>query len=265
MNSRRVAIATSVFLILWVLPCSLAQQSPAASKPTRDSQAIAMLQAALIAFGGDANLGTLRDAQATGTRTVNGTSEPFTWKNSGAEFRYEYPNAAPYEASILVSGHGAPAAVVNSKTIKLAPGVAWAHFPAYLPAWMLHERFGGTNFSLSYQGAAVVAGKPVFRVQVNREDNKFMHSVSQQTWSFDAATGVPVEIEFAAPDANNIGSTETVTAILSKYQSVSGVLVPFQITYTYPDGTAEIFEIASVAFNVGLPSSTFDAPTGGAQ
>jgi outer membrane lipoprotein-sorting protein len=253
---------TRYFLFALCLSVSvLAQNSDVKSPAKRDAQAIAAIQAALAALGEDSQNPRMHDCIATGHSDDGGS---FNWKNSGNEFRYEHTDADGRK-TISISGHGKPVLLVNGTQRPLPRHTSDFEFAPHLLALKLLSRLQGNDYELNYEGSTVVNGTAAFQIALVSKKDKISEKVSPQTWYLDTSTGLPVRVDFQAPDLENVVKPVTVEADLSDYRQVQGYRVPFNIHLKWGSNSSEVYTLDSVSINTGISPSEFDAPAGGAQ
>jgi hypothetical protein len=251
---------TRYFLFALCLSVSvLAQNSDVKSPAKRDAQAIAAIQAALTALGEDPQSPHIHDCIATGHSNDGGS---FIWKNAGNEFRYEHTDADGRK-TISISGHGKPVLLVNGTQRPLPRHTGDFEFAPHLLALKLLSRLQGNDYELSYEGSTVVDGTAAFQIALVSKKDKISEKVSPQT--LDTSTGLPIRIDFQAPDLENVVKPITVEADFGDYRQVQGFRVPFEIHLKWGSNSSEAYTLDSVSFNAGISPSDFDAPAGGAQ
>jgi len=209
----------------FVVPSQVVGQST--SQAASDSQAVAIVQAAITAMGGTKAIGLVQSwtfqAQAEG-RISNGViSEALTM-------------SAPQNGTLPIG------------TAATAPP-PWARprslFVPALVSSILVQQSQDVSFSLKQAAPSRLAPNSpavVFSVMT-----KTGVSVPAQKWYFDSVSGLPARIEFIAPAKIGVIESYSSVVTLSNYQAVAGVLYPFQIvTFLRRASASEIITLHSV-------------------
>lgn len=255
---------------LFVVP-GAAQQTP-----QRDPQAILVLERALTALGGSAGTATIQDAvtrghiqPSPGSATQAGS---FVWKNSWVggthEFSAETQSDGDGERTLVVSGHGHPAAIDRGTLVTL-PGASALEPAAHLPSRVLLAELNDPQYSFGGPTQAVVRGKgPAIRVHVELNGDTETRRAGSQDWFFDLSTWLPLRLEYNVPLAPDPSLTRTVpTQYLreaidySNFKDVGAAVLPFTLTTYEQDKQVAIITLESVTFNNDLTPSEFDVPS----
>jgi len=267
----------ALVLLLYVLipTCLLAQQTPStavstSSTPVRDPQAVALVQQSLTAMGGTA-VGAILNAQVQGTLTPTASSDVpsgnFTWLDdfSGASFEFRDEVDTTDAVRVEVSGHGSPAVQQGTTINPLRSHVTYTALPYHLPAVLLSREMANGKYSIHMAGPVTVEARPALQVIINSDAGTLDKYLSEQHWDFDAASGLPLRIEYRLPNVYYSDQWVQAAVEFSNYKVVSGLAVPFQVTFFEDSKAVAAATISSVTFNVGTSSSQFDLLTGGAQ
>lgn len=233
-----------------------------AQGPSRDPQAITIVQNAITALGGAVTTSQISDTTAQGTFQAGSGTGTFTWQTQGAEFRYSTQTNT--DTRIFVSGHGAPADVRNGVGVTTGTHVLRSTLPYHVPGLALLQEINNANYSMTFVGPETLNGTSVIHVQTVDNSDTTGSQVTPQDWYFDAGTMLPVRVGHRIPDSADPTNYITATRDFGPYTNVGGVLVPTSITTTI-NGAPRSVTIAPVQFNTGLSPSTFDAPNGGGQ
>lgn len=253
---------------VWLLLLSAADfaQTASPNAPVRDAQAIATLQSAISALGGMSAAAAIQDFSIQGTEQYATNPDPtpatFTWLNSGVEFSFTVQNGnGTYTA---LSGHGTPYQLKHGNWIPFPPYVARSVLAFHNPVFVLYTELLNQSYSLQYVGAAVVDNKPAIQIHTANNSDSTGQYVTPQEWYFDPTSFLPVRVEYKIPDDRNVQGSTTGSEEFSNYQSISGLMVPYQINIEVLH-LQLIANVSSVVFNSGLPPSIFNPPTGSAQ
>lgn len=257
-------LRSSVFLLGVVLLARSANGQDAATSPPspqRDSAAVAAVQQAINALGGSAAVSQIFDAKVTGTIIpANATSSlmggSFVWDDAPPEFLDTLQTST--DTREFASGHGQPASEKNGVVSALPPYMAQASLPVHLPGIVLAQLLANQNCSIKWVGSTTVSGHAAVRVHMSVDTDAVSSLVTPEDWYLDAVTGLPLRVEYRAPESHHPNDFSVEADEFSKFQTVNGLQIPYQITF-YEDGTLKgVAIINSVAFNVGLSSSEFD-------
>jgi hypothetical protein len=167
----------------------------------------------------------------------------------------------------MMTGHGRPG-TINGTSQALPTYVVQAVFVPVAVASVLAQELGNPKMSLRFKDSETLGTEPVEVITTALETDYPDNVVTPQTWYFDTSTGLPVRVEFRAPDMKAPTNSFPVAMDLSDYQSVSGVAYPFKVVSTLNGKNQAVFTVQSVVVNSGIPPSEFDgqfASTGGAK
>ena len=141
-------------------------------------------------------------------------------------------------------------------TTRPAP-LTQSHFTPALVGAILLKESQDPEFSIQYGGSFTLASKPVTTIVFTVG----IPPMPAQIWTFDAAN-LPMQIDFRLPA--EIGAKRSVYGVvgLSDYQSVSGVLHPFQIVSFLPGKPPEIVTIQSMNADATAPPNESSGEAG---
>ncbi len=264
-NSERAKlIVGSTIAVLVLMMGVVATASASGYAPQRDSAAISTLQNAIAALGGSNAVAGIQDSILTGSITnQNGTNTTFTWTMAGSEFRIE-ATTAKGGTNVFLSGHGSPAWVLNGQASALNFYMARANPPFYLPAYVLFQESNNLAYTLKYVGPVQLNGNQVIQVHISDDSDPVGTQVTPQEWYFDPVSFLPVRVQYREPTDDDPANYANAVYDMSQFVLVSGVLVPYTISYS-DDTMKEVFSVGAVTFNSGVPQSVFDPPQGGGQ
>jgi hypothetical protein len=232
----------------------------------RDPDALIVLQRAVSVMGGVA-ISQVRDCVASGVIEAAPkswlTSGSFVWKDSGAEFRYENPSSSG--RTTLVSGRGRPAVLRADSFKRYNAHVSEAKIPPHLAALVLYKALSDERYKVAFLGEEVLNGTRVLRIQTSLDKDEVSAGTTVQEWLLDAASGLPLRVEYRLPSNQNALEYLPAAFEFSNFQYVSGVAVPARIAFYHGGQYSGVAVLTSVVFNVGISSSEFDAPAGGAR
>jgi hypothetical protein len=245
--------------------------TPSAPAPERDTQAVATIQTSITAMGGTTAIGAIQSSTAQGTSIATPDDDSgtitFTWSLSGQDFRYE--NDATSGGHIFVSNSGNPCDIEGSTLVSLGPQAARANLPFHIPALALLNELNNPNYTLTYVGSATINGASAVHIQTADNSNSVGQLVTPQDWYFDTTTALPLSVQYRIPNPRDSQSWLPGSMTFASFQTVNGVLVPFQLTIQEGSTAAPTVSvtISSITFNTAIPSTQCVAPAteGGAQ
>jgi hypothetical protein len=132
-----------------------------------------------------------------------------------------------------------------------------SHFVPALAGAILLKESQDADFTMQYVGASMLDSKPVAVIAITIGRSGF----PAQTWAFDQ-NNLPVQIDFRLPA--EIGARQSLYGAvhLSNYQSISGVLYPFQIVSFLPGRPPQITMLQSVSTSAAAPMNEFNGLAG---
>jgi len=238
--------------------------------PTRDPQALEVLQTAITAMGGAALIGQIQSWQLQGQlqhTTTNGNEEgTFSWEAAGTEFRIQ--TVTPSGTNVIVTGHGTPGVVSAGKSQAMPAHVVRAMFVPALIGSVLLKEFQDPNCSVESQNDTTLGSESVKVVTTTVRSSQMEAMVTPQTWYFDSNSGLPVRVEYRLPGM--VGPRLYVASAhdFSNFQNVGGALYPFQIVTSRRGKQSDVVNLQSVIPNATISPDDFNAmPTqpGGVQ
>jgi len=239
MSSARfgLLIVTLLGVLVWDQPASSQQTSSAQS--ANDSQAVAVVQAAITALGG-----------------ATAIAQPQGWTFQAS---LQGPIANGTVSYSLGWDTGIVRTVVspNGKVGKARP-IQSLFVPVVIGSVLLGES-KDPQFVIKYGGVIDIDSVSVAVVNFSVTA---MPSIISQVWWFDATTGLPKRVAFNMPA--EIGSRVSLPGLieLSDYRSVSGVLHPFRIITQLSGRPPEIVTLQSAVTSSVAPISDFDSMSG---
>jgi len=250
----------------------LSLQTPAvgqgAAPPASDPQALAIASKAITALAGRQSLAdvtmtgsvtwsTGEDQSQSGTATLRalGTSES----------RMDLALPEGTRSEIRDAQTGGPLGRwtnPDNSSGDFAAHNCWTDAAWFFPAFS--SLAGGKNAVLAYVGLEDHDGQSVqhlrsYQFQISASAGPSINPQQLSTMDFylDAATFLPVAIDFDAHPDNNATANIPIEIEFSNYQTVGGVVVPMHIQ-RYQQGLLMIdIQVTSVSFNAGLPLSLF--------
>lgn len=235
MRTMRSALAVCILLLAIPSWGKQPSQNTSTPQPASDPQAVAVVQAAITALGGATAIGQVQNwtfqAQMEGLHGNGNTS----YILSGV--------ISPQQTTSSVNG--------ATKRVK---AIRSFFVPAVLGYVLLNE-LQNQDFPLKFSGQTSLGAESV-KVVTFSDPN--IPALPAQRWYFDTGTNLPFRIEFIIPAV--VGSKISFSGLVevSNYQTVAGVLYPFNIV-TIPDrGQREVLVLQSVSPNASTLSNDFN-------
>jgi outer membrane lipoprotein-sorting protein len=262
--------AIALLVVLLVLPVALiAQQAnQTVTPPTRDPQAVSVLQQAFAALGNKLPA----DSVATGTVTIvegsskdDGTIRIATRSHDQSVEDITLPN----DHRVVVYSRLAATETRGGKTktasLELSLSSQTPDFPLPLVEWALNS----PDASATYVGLESVNGESLHHIRIwNALASKpALQSVSEfsirDIW-IDPVKFLPREISYFRREGGGYAPRFQVEVFFSDYHEVSGIFYPFLIQKNFNGTPWTTITVSSVKLNTGLTDTDFQLPTGGA-
>jgi hypothetical protein len=244
-------------------------QQTSATQPTvqRDPQAIAALQQAVAAMGGNVPA----DSVATGTVTLVAGSETdqggirlLTRGTSQTSVQVQTPLNSWGVTYSQGQGSRTDGATSTALSLEAASTSQCAYFPLPYLAGVLQN----PDTALQYIGGETLAGTAVQHVRVwnTFQSSPYLQFLAGFTvtdiWE-DSTSGLPRRISFVHRDGGGAAPKIPVTIDFSSYQNIGGVLYPSQILHSV-NGTLWItVSVQAASFNTGLTDADFPVVVAG--
>lgn len=246
MRSTRLAY---LFCFLLVSFPVWAQQSATApetftTQPASDSQAVAVVQAAITALGGATAV-----AQAQSWTFQGEMQGPVVNDN----VKYTITTQTPPLQQITT----------RQGKLKNKMPMTQSYFVPVLIGTVLAKQLQDGRFSMSSIGSVTVNSNPcaavTFSISPSPEKSP---PVPAQIWCFDSTTNLPVQVEFRLPAQVGASISPVGYIYFSDYRAVSGVMYPFFIGIPGQGGLPEIIKIQSVVPHGNAVSPEFNSGAG---
>jgi hypothetical protein len=247
----------SVAAVLLLVPaCASAQ-----SAPSRDPQALAVLQQAITAMGGSApndSTATATINTSSGAATDTGTVVVMTRGNDQTSEQMQTGSATV----TLVYSQGT-AAQVQGETVTPIPMESAvtsqsADFPLPLLVGMLND----PDSAYAYIGLETLNGANAHHIQLWTTFASVPSLTAIATFSvrdiwLDVASGLPLRISYEDHLGQGASSSVAFDVMFSNYAAVNGVQYPFLITKSVNGTPWATITITNVVFNTGLTDTNF--------
>ncbi len=268
---KQLPLGTAVTLLFYfglMLQVATAQTPTATTTPSRDAQAIAVLQQSVIAMGTTVP----SDSTANGTvTTVAGSlteSGTITILTRGTDQTFEQIQT-PHGSTEVYSQGQASTVVGSTPTALPMERVVTSQCPSF-PLALIAGALNNPDTAYSYVGLETLETGTFHHIQIW---NSFASTPKLQAiakfslkdiW-IDAKTGLPERISYTRRDERGATPGIAVDNYLSDYRNVSGVLYPFSIHKSLNGTPWATIAIQNVTMNTGLTDSDFPVQTEAAQ
>jgi hypothetical protein len=201
--------------------------------PKREAAAIALVNRALQASGGESAVSAMAYSRTSGTFDSDGqiAAGPFTWEVSGNDFRYDNPNGSG--RSISANSHGVSTHSDGKHTEELPGHITMGILPLHLPLLVLSRQIIDSRYSISLVNEA--SDQPTIHIHSSRDTNAATECITSQDWFFESRTGMPIRLEYRLPDHSDASVTVPASVELLDYRIEQGVLLPHTIV-SYVNG-----------------------------
>ncbi len=250
------------FLSLAISSAATPQTSqPAQTPPSRDPQAVSILQHAVTLMGGTAPT----DSTATGTinlvagsQNENGTITILT--KGLAETSEQI--ALPSGQREIVYSNGLASETTPSTAGQVVMQLALTDQCVDFPLPLLLAALTNADEALQYVGQETLNGALAQHVQMT---NTFASQPGRQTLAgftlrdawFDAVSGLPLRIAYLRRAGGGAVPSIPVQVSFSNYANEGGALYPMQIQKSLNGTPWQTITIQSVSFNTGLTDAQF--------
>jgi len=249
--------------LLFVVPIQ-AQQSPT---PTRDPQALSMLQQCLTAAGGTQAISAIQDFTETGSITyfwadqqVNGS---VTIRGLGLfDFRLD-TNLPQGTRSWLVNGLQGTVKNANGSTKPISYADAVNQGGLTLPYLAIAAALNDSSVSISTVGTTTVKGRTGMIIQIRPtfatgdDPGGEVAKFNTKNYVIDSQTFLVLETQdtFWSEDGRMLPTKHEV--IFSNFKALNGISVPLSIVDTVGGQQTYSLELSVVTFNSGLAADVF--------
>jgi hypothetical protein len=235
---RSVQFNLTVCVLLLAIPAwgKQSSQNASTSQPVSDPQAVAVVQAAITALGG---------------ATAIGQAKSWTFQ---AQMQGPHANGS---VSYTISTDSDTGQYVRADgSMKQAPLIHSHFLPALVGAILVKES-QDAEFSILISGPSTLGSESVNVIVFAIGPQSF----PAQIWYFNSAN-LPVRVDFRLPAEIGARRSFPFVVALSDYQSVSGVLYPFEIDSFVPGKPLETVTLRSVAPGATIPPNEFSGQAG---
>jgi hypothetical protein len=255
-----------IFIAFLLLPIAAQQTSTTAQVPQRDSQATALLQAAIQAMGGSAPSDSVALGNVTlveGSLTSSGTIRILTRGTIQTSVQVQ-ANAKDW--SVVYSNGQASRTEERSSTV-LPLELAATTQSVYLPLPFLLRLLGDPDVAHQYVGPETVSGDLMQHIRTwdtfdSKPSLRFLSAFTVADIWFDASTNLPKTISFVRREGGGSTPKIPIAVSYSQFQKASGVVYASQIQESVNGTHWADITIHSIALNTGLTDSDFPVAQG---
>lgn len=259
--------ALFAFSFLYASAVLCAQQSSTSSPPTRDQQAISILNQCLQAAGGAQAIGAIQDFTASGSITYNWAGESVngsvTLKGRGkGQFRLDADLSNGRLSWAVNNGDGFYKELdETTRHIFYANAVNFGSLT--LPYVHIAAGLNDQSTSLSYIGVNSQDNRKTYDIRIqqalppDRDPTGILGKLTRRDFFIDTQT-------FQIVRVSDMVHPEKITTIdipheieFSDYRSVNGVALPFSISEKTDGQHTYTIQISQISFNSGLQDADF--------
>lgn len=264
----RSGLCRLALLILTITGVTAAQQSPqpTTAAPTRDPQAVSILQQAISAAGGAQALLAIQDFNASGTILYPSLLPPLsgtvTIQGKGPD-QVRFDATVPQGKRSLVINHsvGVFNDIGSSTKVSFLNGSQFGLLIFALPRVNTPLVDAGADVTL--EGTEQILGSTAYKIKVTPsslkglERDQSLRKFQSYELLIDSTTSMVVALRHIYyPRETNVYALTREVAF-GDYRQVGGVMFPFSITERIGGQTNWQVTLASANFNVGLTDTVF--------
>ena len=246
-------------------PGSYQNSSTDNPQPTRDTQALEILNQTISAAGGAASLSAVQDFSASGTITYywdSPVSGNATVQGRGpGQFRIDATLQDGIRTVIANNGTGSVTGTDGSVTV--IPYAAAINLGSMtFPYSSLVAAVQTSSFKITYVGLVDHQGSQLHDVRVqktypsNDDPTGSQSALSVRDYLIDPNSFLIVSV-LNIVDQGTDGNSISREVVFANYQTVNGLAVPFQITEKIHDQTMVLLQLTQINFNTGLTDASF--------
>lgn len=265
-------ISIAFLVVLAVLICSLPTSSQTSTTAQGDPQAVATLQKAFTAMGGQVvGIPTSQLFSGTETRYSNDastTSYSIQVEVLGADkFRWITNGPEGSVTTIIAGATGQTQSVSGAQTV---PAYAvFGNTIANVPLLALSRWIGIASLQVQSLGQEVIGGQSLNHLVISgltgggiRSHETAQSQDDRCELYVDPATSLPMRLRFYQRVQNAfvphyLSSFVPIDVAFSDYRTVNGVTLPFTLTRYLNDQKISVIQIRSIQLNVALNSQDF--------
>lgn len=254
---RAIAKALLIFSVfLFPFSSASAQQTSGSVDP----KAATILAGSLRAMGG-VNLAGISSTQMTVQVTdPDGTTGTATILTQGfRNMRMDW-HGSDGDSTFVTSATTAASEDSGGHIAKMSPLSAGEGNITNIPLLSILGQWTATGMKVTYIGEETMSGGSVYHIRIERplDPNMGLGSYDAPCDLYISAQSLlPVELVFPLRAPADLRVISRMTAQYSNYQSVSGILIPYKVTYSVGKTLMETDQVTQFAINVATSSSDF--------
>jgi hypothetical protein len=246
----------------------LAQAQSHGVPVVRDPNAVAAVNAALLALGSEATFANIHDVKMNGSCSFSAeddgagseNSSQFSWIVADKEFRYESVSATG--SDITISGHGKPTHTHNGTVEPISMFSANAMLPYQLPGLVLARELNDAKYQMKYLGIRQLSANQVFVIEIALAGPERPVAGSAQTWFFSATTAEPIAVDYLMPSETSPRVRIRIRTTFASYQAQAGVSFPSNVGVETEHAGSGLCAVNQIQINTSPASSIFDNAQG---
>ncbi|MGH9685400.1 MAG: hypothetical protein ACRD4S_17535 [Candidatus Acidiferrales bacterium] len=253
---------SAILLFALFSPVVFAQSSaPTPQPPVRDPQAVATLQSAFSAMGGQ-NLAQIQDTKMTTQQTSpDGTSSAVTFTTSGTTMlRVETQSSDG--TSIFVMNATTPSSQNDGAAVENVPWLSVSGGGiTHIPLLSVLSYWSQPGTTLQYVGLEQLGTQSVYHIRIQRPlDGSYGLGPNDVPCDLyiDAKTLFLSRLVYPLRSPGNLTAIARVAVDYSNFKVSNGIAVPYTIISTVNGQLLNEQQVVSFAVNVGTSASDFD-------
>lgn len=255
------------FNLVFSVTAAHPQQPLGAVTPTRDPQALGILQQCLQAAGGSQAIAAIQDFTASGSITFYWDGDQVqgrvTLKGRGlTEFRMDASLPTGIRSFIVNGSNGTVKDIDGSSRTLPADDLAYLASPTF-PVTQVESALQDTSANLTFVGLVSHDGRQVEDVRVQKDYSKTSDPLGYRTkhatrdFFIDPSTFQILASQDSAHPKDSLSETCPHEMQFSNYQAVNGVLVPLSIIERVCGQQTSSIQLTQTVFNSGLTDGDF--------
>lgn len=263
----RPSLLGLLFALAFLFSTTIHAQQSATATPTRDPQALAVLNQCLATAGGAQALTTVQDFTETGNITYFWAGEQptgrVTVRGMGLnDFRVD-ADMTDGTRSWVVSGWSGATRDAAGKISRIAVYNALRLGSESFPQQRLLAVLNDPSFSISPINANPLNGQQAERIRVQKNYSTADDPTGEMSkWSItdffiDPKTSLLVEVQDSLRPNDSPRGAYLHETIFANYKNVNGVLMPLTVTEKAGGQQTWTMQLSSVEFNTGLTDAEF--------
>lgn len=235
--------------------------------PQRDVEAVAILQQSATAMG-VVNLADIHDTVAQlqvttyrGERTRTGNA---VVKTLGREYSRTQTDSSDLQTVLVTRTEAAYLKTGTEKTRRIPLLSLGPAGMSEVPLLSIVGQWQDSSLKLEYAGLETRDGSSLYHLRMRRPNRAHRSELGDFAPAceayIDPATFLVVKLVYSMRPPANLLYSEPVEVSYADYRPVSGILIPFKVSYRVRGRLVSEHQVVSFAVNQGVQQSEFDIP-----